>query len=83
MTLEARIRLTLGLLDLDVELVAAADEVVAILGPNGAGKTTILRALAGLQPIDDGRIALDGVVHDEPGTATLVVPERRPIGVVF
>ena len=64
MTLEARIRLTLGLLDLDVELGATADEVVAILGPNGAGKTTILRALAGLQPIDDGRVVLDGVVLD-------------------
>ena len=35
---------------------SGAGEVVALLGPNGAGKTTVLRALAGLQPIDAGRI---------------------------
>ena len=57
-------------------------ETVAILGPNGAGKTTVLRALAGLLPIDRGRIELDGVVLDD-GARVFVPPERRPIGVVF
>ena len=58
-------------------------EVVAILGPNGAGKTTVLRCLAGLAPIDTGRIAIDDAVLDDPATETFVEPEQRPIGVVF
>jgi molybdate transport system ATP-binding protein len=82
MTLAARVGLQLGTLDLDVEVQAADGETVAILGPNGAGKTTLLRALAGLLPIDRGRIELDGTVVDDGGR-TFVPPERRPIGVVF
>ena len=82
MTLDARIVLRVGALDLDVDLHAAAGETVALLGPNGAGKTTVLRALSGLTPIDAGRIELDGTLLDD-GAATFVPPERRPVGVVF
>lgn len=82
-TLDADIRLALGELDLDVALRADAGEAVAVLGPNGAGKTTIVRALAGLVPIDDGRITLDGTDLDHPDRGTFVPSERRPIGVVF
>jgi molybdate transport system ATP-binding protein len=83
MTLDARVRAQIGTLDLDVELHAADDEVVAILGPNGAGKTTILRILAGLLRLEAGHVRLDGETLDDPSTDTYVVPERRPIGVVF
>jgi molybdate transport system ATP-binding protein len=82
-TLEARIRLDLGELALDVELTARPGEMVVVVGPNGAGKTTLLRALAGLQPLDAGRVILDGVVLDDADAGVLVPPERRPVGVVF
>ena len=81
--LDARIALRLGDLELDVTLTADTGDVVALLGPNGAGKTTIVRALAGLMPIDAGRITIDGVVVDDPDTGTFVPPERRRVGVVF
>jgi molybdate transport system ATP-binding protein len=81
--LAARIVVRLGILDLDVSLRVDDGEVVALLGPNGSGKTTVLRALAGLRPVDDGRIELDGVVLDEPATERWVAPEHRPVGMVF
>ena len=80
MHLSATVKLRLGSLDLDVDLEAKAGEVVAILGPNAAGKTTLLRCLAGLQPIDDGRIALGDTVFDEPASGTFVAAEHRPVG---
>jgi molybdate transport system ATP-binding protein len=82
-TLRADIRLRLGRFDLAVALDVADGETVAVLGPNGAGKSTLLRALAGLLPLDEGRISIDDAVIDDPTTRTFVVPERRHVGVMF
>jgi thiamine transport system ATP-binding protein len=38
--------------------------VLAVLGPSGCGKSTLLRAVAGLEPLAGGRIAVDGVAVD-------------------
>jgi molybdate transport system ATP-binding protein len=83
MTLDARIVRTLGSFRLDIELTTESGETVAVLGPNGSGKTTLLRCLAGLLPIDDGRIELDGEILDDPTSDRFVVAERRPVAVVF
>jgi sulfate transport system ATP-binding protein len=61
----------------DVTLDIASGEFFVLLGPSGSGKSTMLRALAGLSPIDHGRILLGGrdVTH---------VPAReRGVGFVF
>ena len=83
MSLDAILRCHVGPLGLDAEVSAGDDEVVAILGPNGAGKTTILRLLAGLRAVDEGHVVLDGTPLDDAEGGTFVVPERRPVGVVF
>ncbi|HSS62011.1 MAG TPA: ABC transporter ATP-binding protein [Candidatus Limnocylindrales bacterium] len=83
MSLEASIRLTLGRLDLDMEIAIDQHAVVALLGPNGAGKTTLLRAIAGLVPFRSGRVALDGQVLEDTASGQYVPTERRPIGFVF
>jgi len=81
-SLEAAVALTVGMQAIDASLDVAAGETIALLGPNGAGKTTVLRALAGLQPIGQGSIVLDGIVLDDGGR-TWVPPERRAVGFVF
>jgi molybdate transport system ATP-binding protein len=83
MSLKASIQLTLGQLDLEVDIAVASGELVVLLGPNGAGKTTLLRALAGLVPLRGGRVELDGVVLEDVGARERVPTERRPIGFVF
>jgi molybdate transport system ATP-binding protein len=75
--LDARLVVRRGDFLLDVALTAAPGEVVALLGPNGAGKTTALRALAGLTPLDDGHLLLDG------RELSALPAEKRPVGVVF
>jgi phosphonate transport system ATP-binding protein len=35
-------------------------EMVALIGPSGAGKTTLLNAIAGLMPLHNGELLIDG-----------------------
>lgn len=60
---------------LDVGIVAAAGEVVAIMGPSGAGKSTLLNVIAGLVRADDGFVRIDGT---DVGGRRPVPPSRRP-----
>ena len=60
-----------------IELRIAAGELFFLLGPSGCGKTTLLRAVAGLNEPDEGRIR----VGDRD--LTHVPPHRRDMGMVF
>ncbi|MBS0638868.1 MAG: ABC transporter ATP-binding protein [Acetobacteraceae bacterium] len=62
-----------GLRALDeVSLEARTGEVTAVIGPNGAGKSTLLGCLAGMIPIDSGRILIDGAAARLRGPADLI-----------
>ncbi|MBZ5560007.1 MAG: ATP-binding cassette domain-containing protein [Acidobacteriia bacterium] len=67
-----------------VSLDVARGELVAIMGPSGSGKTTILRAIAGLEMFDSGRIIVDGVELDGGVTPPATLRAlRRKVGMVF
>ncbi len=68
---------------LNVELSAHRGELLALTGPNGSGKTTLLHALAGLLPLERGRIVLGDRVVDDPAAGIWVHPERRDVGCAF
>ena len=56
---------------------------VGLLGPSGSGKTMTLRAIAGLETPDRGRIVLHGrVLYDSDQGINLPARERR-IGLLF
>lgn len=55
--------------------------IACLLGPSGCGKTTVLRAIAGFEPLQDGRIVLDGQTVSSSGS--MLAPEQRRIGMVF
>ncbi len=50
---------------LGVDLDLRAGRFVAVAGPNGAGKTTLLMAVAGLLPLEEGTLEVDGTTVDE------------------
>jgi polar amino acid transport system ATP-binding protein len=63
-----------------IDLEVAEHEVVALIGASGSGKSTLLRCINLLEPIDNGRILLDG---EEITRARNVNAVRRRIGIVF
>ncbi len=64
-----------------IDLALAEHEVVCLIGASGSGKSTLLRCVNLLEPIDDGRILLDGEDVTAPGVD--VNRTRRRIGIVF
>lgn len=64
-----------------LDLVLHQGEIAALLGPSGCGKTTLLKAIAGLQPISQGRISINGRLLSGP--ETFVPSERREVGMIF
>ena len=64
-----------------ISLEVAEGDVISLIGASGSGKSTLLRCINLLEPIDDGRVLLDGVDISEPGLDP--DPIRRRIGMVF
>jgi putrescine transport system ATP-binding protein len=60
-----------------VTLEVARGEIFALLGPSGCGKTTLLRAIAGFETPERGRIVLDGQ------DLLPLPPHRRPVNMMF
>ncbi|MBK5542889.1 ABC transporter ATP-binding protein [Pseudomonas sp. TH05] len=61
----------------DINCEIAKGEFVTLLGPSGCGKSTLLRCIAGLTPVDAGKILLEGQ------DIVPLSPQKRGIGMVF
>jgi polar amino acid transport system ATP-binding protein len=64
-----------------IDLAVEEHEVVCLIGASGSGKSTLLRCVNLLEPIDEGRIVVDGREVTAPGVDVNAV--RRGIGIVF
>jgi len=65
----------------DINFRVRFGEVVAIIGASGSGKSTLLRCLNGLEPIQSGRVLVDGVDIHQNGVDLNKV--RQSIGMIF
>jgi polar amino acid transport system ATP-binding protein len=64
-----------------IDLVVAEHEVVCLIGASGSGKSTLLRCINLLEPIDAGRIVVEGEEITAEGVPVDRI--RRRIGIVF
>jgi polar amino acid transport system ATP-binding protein len=64
-----------------VDLAVEEHEVVCLIGASGSGKSTLLRCVNLIEPIDAGRIVIDGEEISRRGVDVNRV--RRRIGIVF
>jgi len=64
-----------------VDLAVDDHEVVCLIGASGSGKSTLLRCIDLLEPVDSGRIVIEGADVTAAGVDQNAV--RRKIGIVF
>ena len=64
-----------------IDLQVATGEVLVVIGRSGSGKSTLLRCVNLLEPIDSGRIFLEGEEITAKGADVSAV--RQKIGIVF
>ena len=64
-----------------IDLSVAPGEVLVVIGPSGSGKSTLLRCVNLLEPLDSGRIFLEG--EEITGRGADVSAVRQRIGMVF
>ncbi|KGT90369.1 arginine transporter ATP-binding subunit [Erwinia typographi] len=56
-------------------------EVVVVCGPSGSGKSTLIKTVNGLEPVQEGKIEVNGTTVNDKGTNLAQL--RSKVGMVF
>ena len=67
----------------DLDLVVEAGEMVAVVGASGVGKSTLLHVLGGLDAVDGGTIAINGIDLTRLADGERVAFRNQHVGFVF
>ena len=81
MSIQVRFDLQQSNFRLNIDLAIAGKGVTAIFGPSGCGKTTLLRAIAGLERIDNGYLSVGDQIWQDANQ--FLAPHKRSVGYVF
>ena len=85
----ANVRLSLGSSSGTIEILRGIDltitegETVSVIGPSGSGKTSLLMVMAGLEPVTDGEVIINGQSFLGFNEDALAEFRRDHIGIVF
>ncbi|MDR3391271.1 MAG: molybdenum ABC transporter ATP-binding protein [Sulfuriferula sp.] len=82
-TVHARFKLDYSGFSLNVDLDLPGNGVTALFGHSGSGKTTLLRAIAGLERVPGGYLAVNGSVWQDDAQGIFLPTHQRPLGYVF
>jgi len=66
-----------------VNLSVAPGECVALMGDSGSGKTTLLNLIAGLEPIQQGKVAVADISLTQASDKQLSQLRKKHIGIIF
>jgi molybdate transport system ATP-binding protein len=79
-SLHAEIAVRRGAFRMDLALAVEPGEIVVLVGPSGSGKSTAVSVIAGLLPLDRGRIRFGEEIWCDSETKTHWAPHRRRVG---
>ncbi|WP_439426230.1 amino acid ABC transporter ATP-binding protein [Oenococcus alcoholitolerans] len=65
----------------NINLEIKRGETVVLIGPSGSGKSTLIRAINGLEPIQQGQLIVNGFDLHDPSTDINKI--RKRVGMVF
>lgn len=65
----------------NINLTIERGETVVLIGPSGSGKSTLIRAINGLEPIQEGHLIVNGFDLNDPKTDIDKI--RKRVGMVF
>lgn len=76
-------RLQRGTFTLEFAGECPAGRTTVLLGGNGSGKSSLVRVLAGLDPLQEGWVQLDGTILESSVEQVSLTPQERCLGVLF
>jgi molybdate transport system ATP-binding protein len=82
-TIQVALQLQRGDFQLDIDVTLPGRGISALFGPSGSGKTTCLRAIAGLERVNDARIVIGNEVWQDSAQGIFVPTHERALGYVF